>query len=300
MIPPAGTLSIDREALFADLGYEPHPGQLEVHRSRASRRILACGVRWGKSRCAAMEAIVAALMPRERSMGWIVAPTYDLSDKVFREIVVLVAEHFRHRIVVLKESEKRLVLRNLGGGLSEMRCKSADNPKSLLGEGLDWAIVDEAARLKASTRTLRDVDTVRRIGGEELDARPGEHALDVLGLGRVPAEEPVITQDPEITSARNGSDGRLLRPRVLDLDGRRGGELGEQIVDVLVGVAGAFERVLGAELLEELRQCRLVPPRELVRRFHTPSRRGPCRGTRRPEPASGRARAPPSGACCRR
>jgi hypothetical protein len=83
-------------------------------------------------------------------MGWVVAPTYDLADKVFRELVILVAEHLRHRIVTLKEGEKRLLLRNMAGGISEIRGRSADNPISLLGEGLDWVIVDEAARLKPS------------------------------------------------------------------------------------------------------------------------------------------------------
>jgi hypothetical protein len=38
----------------------------------------------------------------------------------------------------------------MAGGLSEVRAKSADNPVSLLGEGLDFVIVDEAARLKAA------------------------------------------------------------------------------------------------------------------------------------------------------
>ena len=138
----------NKHALFVDLGYQPHPGQLEVHQSAAPRRILACGVRWGKTRCAAMEALAAAMAPRERSMGWVVAPTYDLADKVYREIVIIAAEHLRHRLVTLKESEKRIVLRNMAGGFSEIRGKSADNPVSLLGEGLDWLIVDEAARLK--------------------------------------------------------------------------------------------------------------------------------------------------------
>ena len=73
-------LGIDREKVFEDLGYRPHSGQLEVHRSGALRRILACGARWGKTRCAAMEALVAALEPREESMGWVVAPTYELAD----------------------------------------------------------------------------------------------------------------------------------------------------------------------------------------------------------------------------
>lgn len=141
-------IGLDKAALFRQLGYRPHPGQWRVHRSKAKRRVLACGSRWGKSLCAAMEAIAAALEPRKRSMGWVVAPTLELSEKVFREAVILTAEHLKHRLVELKQHEKKLVLRNLGGGLSEIRGKTADNPVSLLGEGLDWLIVDECSRLK--------------------------------------------------------------------------------------------------------------------------------------------------------
>lgn len=144
--PKAQRLS--KAAFFRDLGYEPHLGQWEIHRSPAPRRVVACGVRWGKTLCAAMEGLAAAMEPRKRSMGWVVAPTYDLADKVFREIVIQAAEHLQHRIVKLKESERLLVLRNMAGGLSEIRAKSADNPVSLLGEGLAWVIVDEASRLK--------------------------------------------------------------------------------------------------------------------------------------------------------
>jgi hypothetical protein len=140
--------SLDKMAVFADLHYEPHPGQKEIHDSTAPRRIVACGVRWGKTTCAAMEGLAAALEPRERSIGWIVAPTYDLADRVYREIQLAAVQHIRHRVIAIKESERRLILRNLAGGTSEIRAKSADNPVSLLGEGLDWVVIDEASRLK--------------------------------------------------------------------------------------------------------------------------------------------------------
>jgi hypothetical protein len=97
-----------------------------------------------------MEAIAAALEPRERSVGWVVAPTYDLADKVYREVTYIAARDLRHRIKTLRESDRKLVLTNMAGGMSEIRAKSADNPVSLLGEGLDYVIVDEAARLKPS------------------------------------------------------------------------------------------------------------------------------------------------------
>ena len=139
--------SLSKPAIFADIGYVPHEGQLEVHRSTASRRVLACGVRWGKTLCAAMEAIAGTLAPCVHGIGWVVAPTYDLADKVFREVLLIATEKLRHRVVAIRESERRVIMRNLGGGVSEVRAKSADNPTSLLGEGLDWLVVDEAARL---------------------------------------------------------------------------------------------------------------------------------------------------------
>ena len=77
---------LDRAAFFDDLGYEPHQGQWQIHRSRAPRRVVACGVRWGKTVCAAMEGLAAAMEPADRSVGWVCAPTYDLADRVFREL----------------------------------------------------------------------------------------------------------------------------------------------------------------------------------------------------------------------
>jgi len=143
-------VELDKERLFEALRYSPHEGQLAVHRSKARRRILITGSRFGKSLCAAHEAVAFAMEPRKRAMIWIVAPTMDLSDKVFREVVVVVAENLKHRLLDLKQHDKRMLLRNLGGGVSEIRGKTADNPVSLLGEGLDFLIVDEAARLRPS------------------------------------------------------------------------------------------------------------------------------------------------------
>jgi Terminase large subunit, T4likevirus-type, N-terminal len=118
-----------------------------VHRSRAARRVLACGARFGKTLCAAHEAIAAMLEPRDRSIGWVVAPSYDLAERVFRVLVQIVETHLKHRIVEISAREMRIVITNFGGGVGEVRGKSADRPTSLLGEGLDWLVVDEAAQL---------------------------------------------------------------------------------------------------------------------------------------------------------
>ncbi len=138
----------NKKAFFEDLGYQPHLGQWEIHNSTASRRVVACGVRWGKTWCSAMEGLAAAMEPAERSVGWVCSATYDLADRVFREIQLAAMKHLRHRLISVKENERRILLRNMSGGVSEIRAKSADNPVSLLGEGLNWLIVDEASRLK--------------------------------------------------------------------------------------------------------------------------------------------------------
>ena len=141
-------LRLKKRELFASIGYEPHPGQVLVHRSTAKRRVLICGSRWGKSMCAAYEVVAALLEPRPKSIGWLVAPNYDSTDRIFKRVVDVMEAHYRHRIRDLVPREHRIIVTNLRGGVSELRAKTADNPTSLLGEGLDWLVVDEAARLK--------------------------------------------------------------------------------------------------------------------------------------------------------
>ena len=105
MTMSGSALKLRKSELFKMIGYTPHAGQLEIHKSTAPRRIVACGVRWGKTRCAAMEGIAAAMQPAERGIGWVVGPTYDLADRVFREIQVVLLEHMRHRIESIRESD---------------------------------------------------------------------------------------------------------------------------------------------------------------------------------------------------
>jgi len=142
------TLHLSKRNLFDRVGYKPHPGQLVVHRSTASRRVVAAGARFGKSTLGAMELVAALLEPRERSLGWLLAPNFDVTDRIFRPAAQALDAHFPELVREISPREHKIVVTNLGGGVSEMRAKSADTPASLLGEGLDWLIVDEVARLR--------------------------------------------------------------------------------------------------------------------------------------------------------
>src|SRR5689334_1833105 len=142
---------VNKAGLFKLVGYVPHPGQQLVHDSLARFRLLGCGARWGKSMAAAMEAVAALLHPADRARGWVVAPSRDLVDRIFERVLAVMNEHFASRIADQDARSQRLIVRNLGGGLTEVRGKSAENAVSLLGEALDFLIVDEAAQLPAAT-----------------------------------------------------------------------------------------------------------------------------------------------------
>lgn len=141
-------LGLRKLELFRHFGYVPHAAQRAVHQSKASRRIVACGVRWGKSTVGAHEAVAALLFPRERALGWIAAPTFDLTTRIAQRVAMTFAEHMPHRVVQVDARERSITIANLGGGLSTLRAKSTDRPASLLGESLDFLIIDEAAKVR--------------------------------------------------------------------------------------------------------------------------------------------------------
>jgi hypothetical protein len=134
--------AVDQSLLFNKIGYKPHKAQQTIHNSSARFRYLACGRRFGKTLLAAHEITTASCVPFQRF--WVVAPTYSLTEKAFREIYKNFLMYMPNWIEKASESELKIKLKNQ----TIIECKSADNPESLLGEGLNGMIIDEAARIK--------------------------------------------------------------------------------------------------------------------------------------------------------
>ena len=130
---------------FNFMGYQPHEGQHKLHfpeKDKARFTVAVCGRRWGKSLSASMEA--SAILAKENTRVWVVAPTYDLSEKIFREI-------WQHMVVnkgmqTTRASFKEQFIEFEWGSVLEG--KSADRPDSLVGESLDLLIIDECAKVK--------------------------------------------------------------------------------------------------------------------------------------------------------
>jgi len=105
---------------------------------------MSCGRRFGKSISAAHEALYALLIPD--SVGWIVSPSYELSEKIFRVCYWSLMTHWPEFIVKASNTQGNMEIRTKIN--SVLKAKSADNPDSLIGEGLNFLIIDEASRIK--------------------------------------------------------------------------------------------------------------------------------------------------------
>ena len=112
----------------------PHPSQLRVHRSPARFKVLACGRRWGKTRLGVNECLDAAARGKR---AWWVAPTYKMSEVGWRPIRRIAAKAG----ATIRKADRTIDFANGG----EIVVRSADNPDSLRGEGLDLVVIDECA-----------------------------------------------------------------------------------------------------------------------------------------------------------
>ena len=134
-----------KDKWFDFMEYKPHNGQIKLHfptKEHARFFVMVCGRRFGKSTAAAMEATYYASQPDKRI--WLVGLSYDKADIMFREV-------WKRMVVgkandIDKASEKERYIRFKWGSVVE--AKSADNPDSLVGAGLDLLVIDEAAKVK--------------------------------------------------------------------------------------------------------------------------------------------------------
>ena len=122
---------------------QPHSGQLEVHNSDARFKVLSAGRRWGKTRLGVNECLDAA---SKGGRAWWVSPSYKTSEVGWRPLRQIARK--------IPNAEVRLVDRMVtlpGGGFVAVR--SADNPDSLRGEGLDYVVMDECAFMQKEAWT---------------------------------------------------------------------------------------------------------------------------------------------------
>ena len=112
-----------------------HETQAKIAKHPARFKVLACGRRWGKTRLGAALCIEVGL---EGGRAWWVAPSYKVGNVGWRLIARLSAQIPG---VEIRKGDRTITFP--GGG--EIAVRSADNPDSLRGEGLDLVVLDECA-----------------------------------------------------------------------------------------------------------------------------------------------------------
>ena len=142
-----------KDKWFNFIDYQPHAGQLKMHYPPDGEydynnnpggvrfTVACCGRRWGKSFSAAREAEIILSQPDKRV--WVVAPNYGTSEKIFR--IIYDDMIIKQNLPAIRKSSKEQYIEFEWG--SSVYGKSADHPDSLIGEGLDLVIIDEAAKI---------------------------------------------------------------------------------------------------------------------------------------------------------
>jgi phage terminase large subunit-like protein len=128
---------------MTDALFELHSAQFTIHNAAARFKVVSAGRRFGKTRLAVMECVSVA---NEGGRAWWVSPSYKTSEVGWRPL-----RQMARRIpgAEIKLVDKMVTLP--GGGFVAVR--SADNPDSLRGEGLDFVVMDECAFMQREAWT---------------------------------------------------------------------------------------------------------------------------------------------------
>lgn len=125
----------------------PHAGQKLVLDSEARFKIMNCGRRWGKTKLAAKMIVAEARKPKQ--MLWWVAPTYKITKRGYEEVISQLPDG----ILVNDppppstnfDAGRPVILRFKNG--SKLEFYSAERPEGMLGAGVDFVVLDEAATM---------------------------------------------------------------------------------------------------------------------------------------------------------
>src|SRR5258708_36498389 len=112
--------------------------QRAIFTDKTRHRVCPCGRRFGKSVVGQFACIETA---GRGGVAWWIAPSYPQATLLWQDLKALA----RQLPVTVKEADRMITLDKTGGII---QIKSADNPDSLRGAGLDLAVLDESALMQ--------------------------------------------------------------------------------------------------------------------------------------------------------
>lgn len=172
-------LVLYKDKVWEKMGYRPNPIQKRVHASNARHRVNAAGRRAGKSTGGGRELTPLAIQAYYnrhlleakgvRMETWIVGPQYTDSEKEFR---VFFNDCRKREFPMDKPgtyyNPRGDMVVSLWDGRFVVHAKSGAHPESLVGEGLHFVLMAEAAKMKESVWQRFIRPTLADFGGGSL------------------------------------------------------------------------------------------------------------------------------------
>ncbi len=124
-----------------EIKYRLHINQLRVFNDNARFVVLVAGRRFGKTTLALIK-LITTVFAKENSRAWYVSPSYRQSEMIAWKML----QNLLPPEIIIKKDETRLEMILIGN--REIALKGADNPESLKGTGLEYAVLDEYAYIK--------------------------------------------------------------------------------------------------------------------------------------------------------
>lgn len=236
-----------------------HASQREIAFDPVRFRVLAMGRRWGKTRLGAALCVEQAI---NGGRAWWVAPSYKMARVGWR-LVGRLAKQIPGATV---RAGDMIISLPTGG---EIAIRSADNPDSLRGEGLDFCVLDECAFMRESAW----IESIRpalsdRLGRAMFISTPkgrnwfwrlfqAAHSDDDIKAWQLPTADNPYIVDSEIEAARASLPERVFRQEYLaefldDAGGVFRGVLQAVGADIVSAAQPGRQYVIGVDVAQSV------------------------------------------------
>jgi len=133
---------VNDQALQKRIDFYPHPAQQEILDGMKRFTVINAGRRFGKSKfCAYL--VLRELLASNRKI-WVVAPTYDLTRRIFNYVEFWITKCFPRNIFKAVTAPTPRITSTTH---SILEGRSTENILSLMGDELDLVILDEASSM---------------------------------------------------------------------------------------------------------------------------------------------------------
>lgn len=139
-------MKIGTKQIAEKINWRLNKWQKIVTKNQSRFKIIVAGRRSGKTLYVCKEEIIIKEFFKKNKIIWIIAPNYDLAGRIWDMLYGLAINELRDFINYINNSRGMYKISTFWNTIIE--AKSADDPKTLVGKGIDLLVMDETASVK--------------------------------------------------------------------------------------------------------------------------------------------------------